>query len=75
MTRVEMAQRLIIDIDTDFELLELVKTNPEWELIGVRRWNSKDNKFHELTFENVVTITDTSLVKLQLLLADKEIKY
>lgn len=69
-----MAQRLIIDIDTDFELLELVKTNPEWELIGVRRWNSKDNKFHELTFENVVTITDTSLVKLQLL-ADKEIKY
>lgn len=74
MTRVEMAQRLIIDIDNDSELLELVETNPKWELIGVRKWNRKDNKFHELTFENVVTTTDdTSFVKIQLL-ADKEIE-
>lgn len=73
MTRVEMAQRLIIDIDNDSELLELVETNPKWEIIGVRKWNRKDNKFHELTFENVVTTTDTSFVKIQLL-ADKEIE-
>lgn len=68
-----MVQRLIIDIDTDSELLELVKTNPEWKLVGANQWNRKDNKCHILIFENVVTTTDTSLVRIQLL-ADKEFK-
>lgn len=74
MTRTEMIQRLIINIDTDSELLELVRTNPEWEFVASRKWSKKDSKFHELVFEHVVaTSTDTSLVKIQLL-ADKELR-
>ena len=73
MTRTEMIQRLIINIDTDSELLELVRTNPEWEFVASRKWSKKDSKFHELVFEHVVTTsTDTSFVKIQLL-ADKEL--
>ncbi len=74
MTRTEMVQRFIINIDTDSELLELVITNPEWEFVASRKWSNKDSKFHELVFEHVVTIsTDTSLVKFQLL-AEKELR-
>lgn len=72
MTRTEMVQRLIINIDTDSELLELVRANPEWEFVASRKWSRIDSKFHELVFEHVVTTTDTSLVKIQLL-AEREI--
>ena len=53
MTRTETVQRLIINVDTDSELLELVRANPEWEFVASRKWSSKDSKFHEVVFEHV----------------------
>lgn len=53
MTRTEMVQRLIINVDTDSELLELVRANPEWEFVASRKWSNKDSKFHEVVFEHV----------------------
>ena len=53
MTRAEMVQRLIINVDTDSELLELVRANPEWEFVASRKWSNKDSKFHEVVFEHV----------------------
>ena len=74
MTRTEMVQRLIINLDTDSELLELVRTNPEWEFVASRKWSNIDSKFHEVVFEHVATTTiDTSLVKIQLL-EEREIR-
>lgn len=72
MARTEMVQRLIIDVDTDSELLELVRENPKWEFVAAR--HRRGRKFYELVFEHVSTSsTDTSLVKMQLL-AEKEIR-
>ena len=74
MTRTEMVQRLIINLDTDSELLELVRVNPEWEFVASRKWSKKDSKFHEVVFEHVVTTsTDISLFESQLL-AEREIR-
>ena len=74
MTRTEMVQRLIINLDTDSELLELVRANPEWEFVASRKWSKKDSKFHEVVFEHVVTTsTDISLFESQLL-AEREIR-
>ena len=53
MTRTEMVQRIIINVDTDAELLELVRANPEWEFVASRKWSKKDSKFHEVVFEHV----------------------
>ena len=74
MTRTEMVQRLIINLDTDSELLELVRANPEWEFVASRKWSKKDSKFHEVVFEHVATTSiDISLYKSQLL-AEREIR-
>jgi hypothetical protein len=73
MTREEMVIRLIINVDTDSELLELVRANPEWEFVASRKWSKKDSKFHEVVFEHVTTSTDISLYKMQLL-AERELR-
>jgi hypothetical protein len=73
MTREEMVIRLIINVDTDSELLELVRANPEWEFVASRKWSKKDSKFHEVVFEHVTTSTDILLYKMQLL-AERELR-
>ena len=74
MTRTEMVIRLVINVDTDSELLELVRVNPEWEFVASRKWSNIDSKFHEVVFEHVATTSiDISLYKSQLL-AEREIR-